>query len=229
MLKNIGKLMILGAMLQLTGCVQNQIITKQDAYPKMYEAAPKSILVVPAVNRSTAADAPDLYSTTIAQPLAEAGYYVMPIPLTNLLLQQEGITDGAQLREVNPAKFRQLMGADTVLFVTINQWDTNYFVTGGNVTVGAEFDLVDTNSGETLWNYHNIVVHNTSGNSGNLLADIIATAITTATTDYVPIAHIVNQQVISTLPVGQYHKRHRLDGTDATVNQQQLKGAAAAQ
>lgn len=223
---NLLKVVLMMAVLSLTGCVQTKPFTKQDAYPKMYQAAPKSILVVPAVNRSTAADAPDLYSTTIAQPLAEAGYYVMPIPLTNLLLQQEGIVDGEQLREVNPGKFKQLMGADTVLFVTINQWDTNYYVTGGNVTVGAEFDLVDTSSGETLWFYHSVVVHDTSGNSGNLLADIISTAIDTATTDYVPIAHIVNQKMVSALPVGIYHQRHQQDGTDSSMDLYQQKALA---
>ena len=210
-------ILVLAALL-LSGCATQKIVSKQEAFPKMYDAAPLSVLVVPAVNKSTAADAPDLYSTTIAQPLAEAGYYVLPIPLSAMLLQQEGIVDGAQLRDVNPDKFKQMFGADAVLFVTINQWDTNYFVTGGNVTVGAEFDLVSTSSGESLWNYQNVVVIDTSGNSGNLIADIISTAINTATTDYVPVARMVNSSVINTLPVGKYHSRHKQDGADQSVN-----------
>ncbi|MCB5226435.1 MAG: DUF799 domain-containing protein [Paraglaciecola sp.] len=214
------KLAFIGFVALITGCA-SPMVTKQDAFPKMYTERPLSILVVPAINRSTAADAPDLYSITIAQPIAEAGYYVMPIPLTNLLLNQEGIIDGAQLREVNASKFKQLFGADAVLFVTINKWDTNYYVTGGNVTVGAEFDLVSTQTSEVLWNYNSMIVHNTSGNSGNLIADIISTAITTALTDYVPIAHIVNATVVNTMPVGKYHVAHGKDGAMQSVNKNQ--------
>lgn len=203
--------------LLVTGCT-SPYVTKQEAYPKMYDNKPVSVLVVPAINRSTAADAPDLYSTTIAQPLAEAGYYVMPLPITNMVLQQEGVIDGAQLRGISATKFRQLFDADAVLFVTINQWDTNYYVTGGNVTVGAEFELVSTDTTEVLWNYNNVIVHNTSGNSGNIIADMIATAISTALTDYVPVARIVNATVMTTIPVGKYHSKHGQDGMDRTVN-----------
>lgn len=212
------RIIILGAAsLVLAGCA-SPMISKQEAFPKVYQEKPLSILVVPAINNSTAADAPDLYSTTIAQPIAEAGYYVMPLPLTNFILNSEGITDGAQLRDVNAIKFKQLFDADAVLFVTINKWDTNYYVTGGNVTVGAEFDLVSTTTNEVLWNYNNIIVHNTSGNSGNLIADIIATAITTALTDYVPVARIVNATVVNTLPAGKYNAKHGKDGLEKAVN-----------
>lgn len=219
-MKQLLRLLLASQILVLVGCA-SPMVTKQEAFPKMYSEPPLSILVVPAINHSTAADAPDLYSTTIAHPIAEAGYYVMPLPLTNFLLNQEGITDGAQLREVDASKFKQLFDADAVLFVTINQWDTNYYVTGGNVTVGAEFDLVSTKTSEVLWNYHSVIVHNTSGNSGNLIADIISTAITTALTDYVPIARIVNATVVGTMPVGKYHKAHGKDGAMQSVNKHQ--------
>lgn len=214
------KVIGLFAILTLTGCVTPVMLTKQDAYPDMYAQGPQSILVVPAINKTTAADAPDLYSTTIAQPLAEAGYYVMPIPMVDMLLTAEGITDGEQLRSIEPTKFKSMFGADSILFVTINQWDTNYYLTGGNVTVGADFELVSTQSATPLWNYSGRVVIDTSGNSGNLIADIISTAITTALTDYVPIARQVNARVMTTLPLGKYHYRHKLDGQDPVVNKQ---------
>lgn len=212
------KFFILIAVVQLTGCGATYL-TKKEAYPNLYKEQPNSILVVPAINRSTAADAPELYSTTIAQPLSEAGYYVMPIPLVELLLSQEGVVDGEQLKQVDAAKFKTLFGADAVLFVTINKWDTNYYVTGGNVTVGADFELRATQTNQLLWNYRDVVVVNTSGNSGNLLADIISTAISTAITDYVPIARQVNNSVVNTIPVGKYHPRHKKDGDDKVVNE----------
>ncbi|MDO6712646.1 DUF799 family lipoprotein [Aliiglaciecola sp. 2_MG-2023] len=218
-MRQLTRLFSLFIIAHLVGCATPTILTKSEAYPKMYQQDTNSILVVPAINRSTAADAPELYSTTIAQPLAEAGYYVMPIPMIEMMLAVEGVVDGEQLKGVEPAKFKTMFGADAVLFVTINQWDTNYYVTGGNVTVGADFELISTSTNESLWNYKNVVVINTSGNSGNLLADIISTAISTAITDYVPIARQVNYSVVTTLPVGKYHSRHSLDGQDKVVNE----------
>ncbi len=200
----------------LAGC-QTTKITKGEAFPNMYNEAPTSILVVPAINLTTAADAAALYATTIAKPLAESGYYVFSIPFVEQFLQREGITDGAQVSNIPLNKFKEMFDADTVLFVTLNSWDTNYYVTGGNVTVGAKFELKSTTSNQTLWQYDDIVVHNTSGNSGNIFADIIATALTTALVDYVPIANIVNQRIVNSMPVGKYHKRHNTDAKDPGI------------
>ncbi|MFT6778548.1 MAG: hypothetical protein ACJAV1_002488 [Paraglaciecola sp.] len=223
----ITKFLLLISVVYLSGCTT--ILTKSEAYPSMYKGQTDSILVVPVVNRSTAADAPELYSTTIAQPLAEAGYYVMSVPMVEMMLAMEGVVDGEQLKGIDSSKFKTIFGADSVLFVTINQWDTNYYVTGGNVTVGADFEIVSTTTNETLWNYRNIVVINTSGNSGNLLADIISTAISTAITDYVPIARQVNFSVVNTLPVGKYHSRHGQDGNDKVVNESLATKSTATQ
>ncbi|OUS31328.1 hypothetical protein A9Q98_02680 [Thalassotalea sp. 42_200_T64] len=121
-----------------------------------------------------------------------------------------------------------MFDADTVFFVTLNSWDTNYYVTGGNVTVGAKFELKSTTTNQILWQYDDVVVHNTSGNSGNsgnIFADIIATALTTALVDYVPIAHVVNQRIVNSMPVGKYHKRHNTDGKDSGVIASKVGGA----
>ncbi len=206
----------------LSGC-QVAKITKKEAFPKMYSKGPTSILVLPAINKTTAADAAELYATTIAIPLSEAGYYVFSIPFVEKFLQREGVVDGEQVSGIPLTKFKDTFGADTVLFVTINGWDTNYFVTGGNVTVAAKFVLKSTTTGEVLWQYDGVVVHNTSGNSGNIIADLIATAITTSIVDYVPIAEVVNRQIINSMPVGKYNPRHGQDGQDAGVIASKVK------
>ncbi|TKB45571.1 GNA1162 family protein [Thalassotalea mangrovi] len=210
------KILLLTAVILMTGC-QTTTVTKDEAFPNMYKEKPTALLVVPAINETTAADAADLYATTIAKPLAEAGYYVLSVPYTQQFLFREGVVDGKQLEGVPLNKYKETFGADAVLFVTIKSWDTNYYVTGGDVTVAAKFVLKSTQSMDTIWEYDGIVVHNTSGNSGNLVADIIATAITTAMVDYVPVADQVNTRIVTTLPVGKYHQRHNADGKDKNV------------
>ena len=213
MAKNITALLFL---IVLSGC-QTTTITKGEAFPNMYGEKPASILVVPAINLTTAADAAALYATTIAKPLAESGYYVFSVPFVEQFLQREGIIDGEQVNNIPLSKFKEMFDADAVLFVTLNSWDTNYYVTGGNVTVAAKFELKSTTSNQILRQYDDIVVHNTSGNSGNLIADMIATALATALVDYVPIANVVNQRIVNSMPVGKYHKRHNIDAKDPGI------------
>lgn len=203
-------LIILLTVLALTAC-KSTVITKEEAFPKVYNEKPASILVLPAVNNTTAADAASLYATTIAHPLSEAGYYVFSIPYVEEFFNSQGIVDGAQLKQIPLSRFKEAFGADSVLFVNINKWDTNYYLTGGNVTVGAHFELVSTATGEQLWQYNDVLVHNTSGNSGNIFADMIATAISTAIVDYVPIAKTVNSRIVNTIPYGKYHEKHGKD------------------
>ncbi|WP_133408042.1 GNA1162 family protein [Parashewanella tropica] len=219
------KLLFLCAVVFLTGCVAPpKFITKQEAYPKVYSQKPASILVVPAINNTTAADAIELYSTTVAYPLAESGYYVLSVPYTQKFLAREGITEGAMAVQVPLEKYKQLFGVDAVLFVTLKKWDTNYSVVRGDVTVAAKAELYSTHSEEKLWHYNSTIVFNTSGDSNNGLVNLIVTAVKTATTDYVEVARSVNGQMIYTMPKGKYHLRHGKDHQDVAVLESKVKG-----
>jgi hypothetical protein len=208
-------LILLTFFILLSGCVTTEPVGKREAFPKMYNERPLSIVVAPAINNTTAADATDLFSTTIAQPLAEAGFYVVPVPYVNYVLAAEGINDGAQLKSVPLEKFNHIFGADAVLFVTIDQWDTSYLITSASVTVGLKFELISTKTNEYLWQHESVIVKETTDNdTSSLLIKIISTAISTAVTDYVPIAREVNQLILYTIPLGKYHSRHGIDGND---------------
>lgn len=202
----------------LTGCVA-PMGTKHDAYPQMYTAKkPVSILVVPAINESTAAEAADLLNVTVAQPFTNHGYYVLPIPLVADIFKREGILEGTQVKGIPTSVFKKNFGAESVLFVTIENWDKNYLVIAGNVTVGIEYVLMSTETNEVLWSYDQKVVVDTSSSSGNPLVDMIATAITTAVTDYVPVATQVHLTALQSMPFGKYHPKSGLDGNVRSVN-----------
>lgn len=209
----------------VTGCATAPtMISKQEAFGTMYDEKPQSILVVPAINNSTAAEAANYYSATVARPLTEQGYYVLPITITNQILGEAGISDGHQLHAVPAKRFGELFGADSVLFVTINLWDTNYYVVGGNVVVGLQYRLVSTTTNETLWQFKDEMTVNTTGdsNNGGLLGALIQTAIATSMQDYLPIAETVNARSIHTIPYGMYHPQHGLDGINKVVNASNL-------
>lgn len=226
-----SRLCVLFIVTLCTGCAN--LISKEAAFPGMYgDLKPRTLVVVPAINNTTAADASDYLNVTITQPIADAGYYVLPLPIVSAVFQREGIVDGAQIEGFPPQLFKSNFGADAVLFITINNWDRNYYVIGGNVTVGLDYVLSSTESGEVLWSYSGQVVMDTSGSSssGNPLADLIAntivTAINTAATRYVNVASMVHGQVLTTLPLGNYHPKSGTDGSQKVVDPKKTKSVS---
>ncbi|MGH6803061.1 MAG: GNA1162 family protein, partial [Methyloceanibacter sp.] len=93
-----------------------------------YAAPPRSILVVPTVNRSLDVDAPNYVLSTLPVPLAEKGYYVFPVNTAKFVLEQEGLYEGERIHQQPAAALARLFHADAVLYVTINRWDAQYVV-----------------------------------------------------------------------------------------------------
>ena len=213
---NASQWLVVGAFaVVLSGCAQ--YVTKDEFAPKMYSDHPTTILVLPPINKSTAADAKEYYATTVAEPLTNSGYYVFPMEVVYDVLQQEGLFDTETMMNVPAQKFKEYFGADAVLYVTIEQWDTKYFLTSGSVTVKAACELKSTATGDVIWFYDNAVEVNTSGESGNatglagLLVKAVTTAIKTATQSYVPLAKEASAKMFLAMPSGKYNKQYNLD------------------
>jgi hypothetical protein len=205
-------------------------LTKYQAFRTMYDKHPLSVLVLPPINETTAADASDYYSTTVLEPMALKGYYVYPIEVVFDLLKQEGYYDSKMLLTVPPKKYQEYFGADAVLYIRLLKWDKSYYIIGGNVTVSVDFQLVSALTGETLWQYNGTIKLDTSGKSGGnsglagLAAALITTAVKTATTDYLPLAKDANIQALSSMPYGKYHSGFEQDKNDK-VNKESIEKA----
>lgn len=208
-------------------------ITKEEYAPRVYEELPLNIVVLPSVNLTTAADAKELFSATIHQALAEKGYYVLPIETMNSILKEEAAWDTENLPEDSYRTFADYFGADALLYTEIFRWDTDYYLTSGNVSVGITFKLVSTKDGEVIWENSLEKIVDTSSNSDDyededddssigaifaaFLVDAIVTGISTAAQDYEPIARDVNNSALSILPYGFYHPRFNVDQNDAVM------------
>jgi len=222
--RNILSLLII--IVIFSGCAP--IISKGEAFPNMYKENPTSILVLPPINQSTAADAKEYYSTTIAEPLSLAGYYVFPIEIVNEVLKKEGIYDTELIVDMDHSKFKEYFGADAVLFTRILKWNTSFYVIGGNVRVHIAFDLVSTTTGEVLWSYNDEMIVDTTadqnqvGGIAGMLLQAAATAVQTAVQDYIPIAKKVNETVLKTIPFGIYHSEHGTDQNKSGVNKKKM-------
>ncbi|HON22633.1 MAG TPA: DUF799 family lipoprotein [Syntrophales bacterium] len=204
-----------------------KMITKGDKYPLLYEEQPVSILILPPINESTAAEAKDYYATTIQEPLSFWGYYVFPYEITTEILKMEGIYDTELLKSLPLQKFREYFGADAVLFTTIKKWDLSYLVIASNLTVSVDCELKSTQSNATLWKYNGTVTvdlsgGNTGGGLVGLVVKTVVTAVSSAMADYVPHARTANYRALQSLPYGKYHALYGKDRTQQFMDQPPL-------
>lgn len=175
-------------------------------------AAPRSILVVPAVNRSLDVDAPNYLLSTLSIPLAEKGFYVFPVNTSKVVLEQEGLYEAEQVRNQPPEALAKLFGADAILYVTINRWDAQYILLSTTVTVEFEYRVV-SKDGVEIWSATQRMQYSPQNSSGgNPIATLIVAAITAAVTraapNYLPLAQMANHQAFvmgpNPIPNGPY-------------------------
>lgn len=214
---------MLTAVTIVTGCAP-KATTKGEEFPLMYEETPLTILVMPPINESTAAEAKGYYATTVQEVISYWGYYVFPYEITSDILKMEGIYDAELVRNIPMAKFREYFGADAVLFTTITKWDLRYVVLASTLTVSIDMALKSTRTDQTLWEYNGTVVIDLSGGQmGGGLAGLIVKAVVTAASsalaDYVPYARQANYRALSSLPYGRYHPKHMSDQSMQFVDQ----------
>ncbi|WP_427914846.1 DUF799 domain-containing protein [Ramlibacter sp. MMS24-I3-19] len=177
-------------------------------------AAPRSILVVPTINRSLDVDAPNYVLATLPVPLAEKGYYVFPVNTAKLVLEQEGFYEAEKIHQQPPETLAKLFGADAVLYVTINRWDAQYAVLATTVTVDFDYRLV-SKAGVEIWKENKQMRYTPQNNNNSgasplalLISAAVSAAITRAAPNYMPLTKQANQQVFvlgpSAIPDGPY-------------------------
>lgn len=146
----------------LAGCAP----TKTVDYSAYKQAKPRSILVLPPLNESPDVKATYSMLSQVTYPLAEAGYYVVPVALADETFRQNGLSNAGDIHQVSPAKLREIYGADAGLYVTVSEYGTQYRVISSATIVTATAKLVDLKSGTTLWT-GSATASSEEGNNGN--------------------------------------------------------------
>ncbi len=181
-------------LIQAIGCAVAAVVLTGCASPKPYDYTnyrlhpPRSILVLPPLNESTDVRGTYSYLSTVTFPIAELGYYVFPVAVVDQFLRENGMPTAGEMHQVPLNKVAEIVGADAVMFVTLQQYGSKYQVINSATTVQVKARLVDTKTGLLLWEGTGIAQQN-SGGSGNLFADLIAAAITQAVNSGTDSAH----------------------------------------
>jgi hypothetical protein len=206
---------LLAAPLLVQSCGASKL-TKAEAYPQMYSDHPLAIAVMPPINNTTNVEAKEFFYTTLTRTLCERGYYVVPSFLCLDLYKTESAYDAENYATGPLDKFRAVLGADAALFTYITDWKKSTI--GSNVTVTIEYVLRSTITNETIFQRKGTITYDTSvqvGGGGLFggLAGLAASAISTALTDYVPVARACNAAVLSDMPAGKYSPSYDVDKT----------------
>lgn len=158
-----------------TGCAA----PKQVNYDAFKQARPRTILVLPPQNESPDVLASYSLLSHATYPLAEAGYYVLPVALMDETFKQNGLTQPAEIHAVAPEKLREIFGADAAMYITITSYGTTYMVVNSATVVTANARLVDLKSGSVLWTGRASASNNEGGNNGGggLIGMLVVAAI----------------------------------------------------
>lgn len=143
--RRLGVLIVVAA---LSACAQT---AKPYDYTALQAAKPASLLVLPPVNQTPDVAATYSVLSHLTQPLAENGYYVLPVSLVDETLRTNGVVAPEDAREIDPTKLREIFGADAALYVTVKQYGSVYRVVSADATVEMDARLVDLRTGTLLW------------------------------------------------------------------------------
>lgn len=210
-MKNLLSSLALVSVLVLSGCAT---VEPYD-YQALKQHAPRSILVMPPTNSSVEVNAPYTYLSTVTQPLAEKGYYVFPVSVIDNFLKENGLPTPAEMNNVPLEKIDEIIGADAVLYVDIQEWGQKYQVLSSVTVVHANIKLVSVKTGELLWDapVHAEYNPNNNNNGGivGALVGAVVSQIAGELSDNTPgVARMANAQAFGSaqrgLLTGPYYK-----------------------
>jgi len=193
-----------------------------DPYAAFKESRPRSILVMPPVNHSPDINGPTAFLATSTWPLAEAGYYVIPVSLSSRMFRENGITVAEDAHAIAPSRLREIFGADSALYITITRYGVRYIGIDSVVEAAAFARLIDLGSGIELWSDRFALSDNSNSVSvnGNIL-DVVITAalnqvINTLSDRAYDVGKKANHQLLSAgrkkgLLYGPYHPKYGKD------------------
>jgi hypothetical protein len=120
-------------------------------YAAFLRAKPATLLVMPPINESPDIKASPSVWANATRPLAEAGYYVLPVTLVDETFRQNGVGTANDAQDIPYAKLREIFGADAAVYIRVKQYGTTYAVVVSDTRVAVEARIVDLRNGDLLW------------------------------------------------------------------------------
>lgn len=120
-------------------------------YSAFKQSRPVSMLVLPPINETPDTRATYGVLAQVTLPLAEAGYYVLPVSLMDETFRHNGLNSPTDIHDVSAQKLREIFGADAAVYIKVKKYGTSYAVISSETAVAVEARVVDLRSGQLLW------------------------------------------------------------------------------
>lgn len=146
-------------------------------YTALKKANPRSILVLPPINQSVDVKAGPSVLSHATLPLAEGGFYVLPVALVMETLKANGVTQPEDAHGLALDKLKGIFGADSVLYITIESYGTQFQIIDSATIVKASARLVDASTGDLLWSGSASASSNEGRSNQGGLASLVISAI----------------------------------------------------
>lgn len=185
-------------------------IERVKSFPKMYSEQPKSILVLYPWNRSKREDASEMFITNITKELSLKGYYVVSAINTFNIHKKDTTFSHEYIKHNQAGELRKKYGVDAVLYVTI--YSMNKYWWSSSVTSGADYYLVSTKTGDTLFNRKTEFIYDTPvpAYKPNKKSDIFNMD-KDREVPFFGLSYQMNRYVFIDIPFGPYHKKYMKD------------------
>ena len=171
-------------------------------YAAFMKAKPATLLVMPPVNESPEINATSGVWSHATRPLAEAGYYVLPVTLVDETFRQNGVSSANDAQDIPLTKLREFFGADAAVYMKVKKYGTSYNVLSSETRVEVEARIVDLRSGDLLWQGKAVATsaeqqqQSSGGLIGVLVTAIVKQIISTTTDASYQYAGIANQRML---------------------------------
>jgi hypothetical protein len=120
-------------------------------YTAFQRAKPASLLVMPPLNESPEVNATPGVWSHATRPLAEGGYYVLPVTLVDETLRSNGVQTASDAQSIPYPKLREVFGADAAVYIKVNRYGTSYKIIDSETRVDVEAKIIDLRDGQLLW------------------------------------------------------------------------------
>ncbi len=170
---------ILSALVLITSLSACVSMPPAHDYTAFKAANPASVIILPPLNNTPEVIAPYSVMTQLATPIAESGFYVFPVAMVNQTFNNNGLTQAADIQAVPTNKLKEIFGADTALYVTIDDYGTSYVVISSETRVTVTASLVDLETGIMLWTGAATAssAEQQNANSGGLVGMLVQAAV----------------------------------------------------
>jgi len=165
---------LLAALAVLEGCANKPVPYD---YAAFRQANPRTLLVLPPINDSPDVKASSSVWAQATLPLAEAGYYVLPVTLVDETFRQNGIQTANDAQGIPREKLRDFFGADAAVYIKVTRYGTTYHVISSDTEVEAQARIVDLRSGALLWEGRAAASSSEQSNGNNSLAVLLVAAV----------------------------------------------------